>query len=621
MKKILLSLFAVLIVTVSTIFGFSAVAANSDYSVNITGDTLVSAGGIYSYNVKVNGIKQPNGFISFDIILSYDTSVFEFDSISAKAINGWSTLSKTATAGSITICPATADSIAGEEANYAIKTDNVVDYTIKLKAKITTKTDTAITLESAEATGTDYEEYEGSGNNLSVKIKQPLNTPNTISFENGLAKWDAVDNADSYSIQIYKGNDEYKDPISTKATQYDFSTILTDGGSYCFTVIAISNSPNYKDSTESSKSSAYTVRGTLSSPKITLVSNYKDGGLTYQITDTNPKGTVSQYIVELYEKGSNTALVQVPKTSLSENIKIGDQTWKIVAGKEYEASVTAKSSDTEINNDSSPSIRSASALAVSKIKSIAIKTQPKVEYFEGEKLDLSAMVITVTFDDKTTKDVPFADFDKFDFTTSIENGKVLSLNDSRKQITVKFSSTINATTSALTVSTNTCLHSTSHEDNASPTCGTNGYTKVVCDSCGMTLSETVIDATGEHQFGEWVVIYNPTTEVNGLKVRTCSVCNATEQESIPKTGVTTNPDDSSSTTEVEATDDPIETDAETDPIIEDDGMNDLSRVFLIIVIVIFSLILIFIIGAVWLENRRSKARRQYNNRNMNNRRR
>lgn len=616
MKK-LVSIILICLISLFTVISISG--AETKYDVNITtiGNTqAISVGQEVTVKVSCDNITAEKGLATADIDLKYDSSILKYLSSKSSTVDGWTIEATEKTSNTINLFAV--DESLGD---HNVTASGKIFFTVTFKVLETTANSTEFLIANAESLDGNKSDVVGKKGSLTLNIKQTLPAPTNLVWDNGLAKWDAVDNADSYSIQIYKGNNEYKDPISTKATQYDFSNILTDGGSYCFTVIAISNSPNYKDSTESSKSSPYAVRGTLVSPKITLVSNYKDGGLTYQITDTNPKGTVSQYIVELYEKGSNTALVQVPKTSLSENIKIGDQTWKIVSGKEYEVSVTAKSSDTEINNDSSPSIRSASALAVSKIKSIAIKTQPKVEYFEGEKLDLSVMVITITFDDKTTKDVPFADFDKFDFTTSIENGKVLSLNDSRKQITVKFSSAIYATSSALTVSTNTCLHSTSHEDNASPTCGTNGYKKVVCDSCGMTLSETVIDATGEHQFGEWVVIYNPTAEVNGLKVRTCSVCNTTEQESIPKTGVTTNPDDSSSTTEVEATDEPIETDAETDPIIEDDGMNDLSRVFLIIVIVIFSLILIFIIGAVWLENRRSKARRQYNNRNMNNRRR
>ena len=617
MKKILLSLFLVLIVTVSAVFGLSAAAAESDFNVDITGDTLVSAGGVYTYNIKVNGIKQANGFISFTIDLKYDSDVFEFDSISAKDVTGWSMLSVTSNAGKIRICPATSDSIAGNEAEYAIKNDNVINYTFKLKAKTTAKSETSLTIEKIVAGGTDYEQYDGSGSNLSVKIRQPLATPTIVSFEEGLAKWNPVDNAKSYSVQIYKGNDEYKS-ISTSATEYDFSSDLTDGGKYYFTVTAVSDKPEYMDSEESQRSSAYSVRGTLVSPSITLTSNYKNGGLTYQITDTNPQGTVSKYTVELYEKDSNTLIKEIESNTLSGQITTQDH--GIVVGKEYEVCVTAVSSDTETNNDSLSSAHSEPALAVSKVKEITVKTQPKLKYFEGEKLSFSDMVVTIVFVDQTTKDISFADFDNLDITTSIENGKTLSLNDNRKVITVSFIGAFQAETSALEVSTTTCSHKTTHNDECAPTCGTDGYTKVVCDSCGMALSETVIPATGEHQFGDWVILHQPTAELNGVQIRTCSVCNHKEQESIPKTGPITSDDsdDSSETTELE-TDPPVESDDETEPINTEDGMNDLSRVFLIVVIVIFSLILVFIIGAVWLENRKSRVRRSNNNRNMNNR--
>ncbi len=72
-----------------------------------------------------------------------------------------------------------------------------------------------------------------------------------------------------------------------------------------------------------------------------------------------------------------------------------------------------------------------------------------------------------------------------------------------------------------------------------PTCGEAGYTgDVVCEDCGRTVSSgEVRQATGEHVWGEWQVKNPPTATEEGVKYRTCTVCDhGYEEGPIPATG-------------------------------------------------------------------------------------
>ena len=64
------------------------------------------------------------------------------------------------------------------------------------------------------------------------------------------------------------------------------------------------------------------------------------------------------------------------------------------------------------------------------------------------------------------------------------------------------------------------------------TCGENGWEAYEkCKFCNYT-TYVEISATGEHSFGEWVVIKEATENHAGEKIRTCSVCDLDEVEEI-----------------------------------------------------------------------------------------
>ena len=88
------------------------------------------------------------------------------------------------------------------------------------------------------------------------------------------------------------------------------------------------------------------------------------------------------------------------------------------------------------------------------VTGIAIKTQPTLTYTEGDALDLSGLVLTVTYSDGSTKEVPYDATDMaFTITggTAIAHGAALSVADHNgKTITVTYQGQA-AATNALTV--------------------------------------------------------------------------------------------------------------------------------------------------------------------------
>lgn len=74
----------------------------------------------------------------------------------------------------------------------------------------------------------------------------------------GKAKWDAVANASSYSVQLYKSAIAQGSPVSvTTGTEHDFTAAITTTGTYTFKVKAVGNGTAYSDSPESSSSPVY----------------------------------------------------------------------------------------------------------------------------------------------------------------------------------------------------------------------------------------------------------------------------------------------------------------------------------------------------------------------------
>ena len=97
-----------------------------------------------------------------------------------------------------------------------------------------------------------------------------------------------------------------------------------------------------------------------------------------------------------------------------------------------------------------------------------------------------------------------------------------------------------------------------------------------CSVCNAVVkAQETVSAKG-HSFGEWKVDVDATETTDGKKTRTCSACNAVEEEVIPATGaVETDPVETDPVETEPVETQPVETDpVETDPAETDDDTND-----------------------------------------------
>ncbi|MGN0299239.1 MAG: sugar-binding domain-containing protein [Lachnospiraceae bacterium] len=87
-----------------------------------------------------------------------------------------------------------------------------------------------------------------------------------------------------------------------------------------------------------------------------------------------------------------------------------------------------------------------------------------------------------------------------------------------------------------TVSLVSCSHSeTEIRNHKDATCTEEGYTgDTVCTKCGLVIQQGTAIATTEHTYNDGVVTQEPTTEEDGVKTYTCTVCGAEKTEVIPK---------------------------------------------------------------------------------------
>ena len=70
---------------------------------------------------------------------------------------------------------------------------------------------------------------------------------------------------------------------------------------------------------------------------------------------------------------------------------------------------------------------------------ITVKTQPRLIYTPGGTLDLSALVVTIHYNNGTSKDVPFSEFKEYDITTSFLNGEPVKLEHNGTSIEISWS--------------------------------------------------------------------------------------------------------------------------------------------------------------------------------------
>lgn len=70
-----------------------------------------------------------------------------------------------------------------------------------------------------------------------------------------------------------------------------------------------------------------------------------------------------------------------------------------------------------------------------------------------------------------------------------------------------------------------------------PTCGTAGSKEITCSRCDYKDTKE-LPATGEHTYGNWVIVNEATCTEDGLRTQTCTVCGDVLEEVIEATGHT-----------------------------------------------------------------------------------
>ena len=603
------------------IFSAAAIvnAADKSFAVGVSSVDLVREGDKITITVTVDDIDNADGIIGCDISVGFDTAVLKYESAEASQISEWTldVNKKEAGKGKLTLA-AMLDDLDGPEddgnvSSLVVKESGKIRFELTFTVLKTDETETTFSVSDATVNYPDYTYSPvGSGQlgSKKIRIKHFLATPTGLSWDGDTARWNAVELASGYSVQLYKAGKEFGSAYESTANSYDFSS-LSEAGKYTFAVTALSESEELGDSDESEKSGEHIVRGSLASPSVKLTQDTANGGLKYQITDTNPSGSVGSYEITLYNDAGEVAAT-VQTESKAGTFPLGGG---ITGGEKYTADVIAKPADGEIYDESEKSDKSSPVAAAKKVDSIAYGTAPATTYTEGTSLNLTGVTVELTYSDGTSVTVPYSDFDKYGITISPSNGKTLALSDTGTRIVATFGSGSGKKTvssAKITVNSSACKHEKTHVDRKEPTCGEKGYENTVCDDCGETVSSVELPATGLHSFGEWTVTVNPTSTLNGTRTRTCTVCGHYETETIPAVGTTTvkDPEPASTTERVRPAN---TTEEDTDPPVVTDRAgktNDLSRIFLIALIVIFIIIIIIIIASILAERKKERERKR-----------
>ncbi len=152
---------------------------------------------------------------------------------------------------------------------------------------------------------------------------------------------------------------------------------------------------------------------------------------------------------------------------------------------------------------------------------LSIKQSLNLNYTAFDSLDLSNLIVTIIYNDETTKDVAFNDFNSLDssvyeredgvITVSKTNGVTLHCSDNGTKIIVDLDG-FSATTLALNIS-----HKLNLVDALAPTCENNGHNAYyICDDCGaiydtnhneVTLESLSVPSIG-HTYGDATYVWS-----------------------------------------------------------------------------------------------------------------
>lgn len=628
MKKII-TVFVAAVLLALCAFSFTVSGAEAPFKIEISGSTSVAAGSAATFTITVKDINIKSSVDGFDdglgalsMALKFDTDFFDAStaSVTCPTVENWviDTNNSGKADGKIVII-AIGDVVQGTVPT--VKENGVLTFKVSLKVKDTAAEGSgkelyidASDVDTYACDGATMDVLDFECGSFDVSLTKKLAKPEEVEISSDLkATWKAVENADSYEIQIYKDGEKLGKALSATSTTYDISTLIQNnlGGAYTFTVCAKSSGGLHEDS-DTVTSATFNYVGKLSKPSIELTTDKVAGTVGYKITDTNPEDTVGAYIIKIYDKDGKPVGEDITTTKLEGTIK------DLTFGAKYDVTVIASSAslaNTETGNLSSDESDKVS-VTPDGIVGISVTKKPTLSYTEGETIDLSKMEITVDFAVAEDVNVTRKNFSKYGITVSPKHATDVILSLNGKKVTVTCGDLTASEEMILEVKSAQCTHPNTTSEHEDGNCGKDGYDRLICTVCGETVEDNVIPATGEHEFSEWSWLSAPTVNVDGVRERTCSVCGEVEHDQVTYAEYLAMTSDST-TAPPDTTPGVSDSGDETKPPVTTGkrksnalgGVADLGKIFLFALIGVLLVVVVFIVGAVYMESRRNRRRR------------
>ena len=610
MKRIIAT-FIVLMTVIA--LAFTVHGENEAFSVKVLGNEFASAGNEINYSIIIGDVIADKNFRAFSISLTYDTNFFEYVSFavdeSATTVSGWDFKGFSHDNGTIVLNIIDEGMFSSTEVDNSLVTGKSIVYNLKLKIKSDSSESGEIKVDYAKG-GVTIPTDNGACGSFTAKLIKKLSTPSGLTFDGKNAKWDAVENASGYSVQLYKDGEKLGNAVKCSSTSYNFVTDIEKnlGGAYSFTVMATSTNSEYGDSdTATSEDTNFT--GKLLPPEIELKVDKIKGNVTFKITDPNESDTVNAYIIKIYD--GNEVFKEITSTNKSGTIE------GLTFGKEFNVTVTANSasSDNQATGNAHSNESDKEKLKTDGIVGIKVSKKPNLSYTEGDTLDLSSMEITVDFAVASDVKVKKNKFSEYGITVTPKHGSDITLSMNGKTLTVTCGDLTADTELTLEVKPAECPHGSTLNEHLDATCGADGFDRTICSLCGETVTETILPATGEHEYGEWEWKSKPTAAIDGVRERKCAKCEGVEidqvtyAEYIAMTSMDTSETEPIETTPEETTKPETETTDKPNRNNALGGIGDLGKIFLFALIAILVVIVLFIVGAIYVESRQNKRRK------------
>ena len=276
----------------------------TEFTAAVEGSSSTSRGGTvgsvaFTVTATVAGDSYTTGEKSFDIIATEYTGVMDDEAVDA-AKDVLDALTET----TVTV-------------KIGATADEILAY---VKAHLQSFMDgdaTGVTVSVTAGTNGQYTATLTKGNKsvqttvtLTVEEEDPikLDAPDGLSFNQGVASWNAVEHAVSYTVRLYVVNDDTEELFMTEvvtASQIDFSEYLEEDTSYVFDVIAHGDGIYYVDSNVSENSNVYTVNKSLTPEQIAMILLMLRRSRVEIRAEAGEGGSITDAGVKSFRRGNN----------------------------------------------------------------------------------------------------------------------------------------------------------------------------------------------------------------------------------------------------------------------------------------------------------------------------